>query len=189
MITAGYMLTARANNKSMSLPVPAFAGGTKAITRTPVVGTPRRAYAEMFIPGEEKLEDGEIASDGARKRQSVGDSRPGRGQHPRRSRQRRARPPGFRPRERRPRKLRESEAAGQQAQQGVPVSPARRPHGRHAHARRQLCEGGPGRRTDLLVGAQRDQASPGHAALRRSQSRRRWRGTRKPGAAPSTRTA
>jgi hypothetical protein len=42
----------------MSLPVPAFAGGTKAITLTPVVGTPRREYAEMFIPGEEELEDG-----------------------------------------------------------------------------------------------------------------------------------
>ena len=48
------------NNKSMSLPAPAFAGGTKAITLTPVVGTPRREYAEMFIPGEETLEDGEL---------------------------------------------------------------------------------------------------------------------------------
>jgi ribonuclease Z len=48
------------NSESMSLPVPVFAGGTKAITMTPVVGTPRREYAEMFIPGEEKLEDGEI---------------------------------------------------------------------------------------------------------------------------------
>ena len=47
-------------SKSTSLPVPAFAGGTKAITLTPVVGTPRREYAEMFIPGEEKLEDGEM---------------------------------------------------------------------------------------------------------------------------------
>jgi len=37
-----------------------FAGGTKAITTTPVVGTPRRKYAEMFIPGEEKIEDGEM---------------------------------------------------------------------------------------------------------------------------------
>jgi ribonuclease Z len=44
----------------MSLPVPAFAGGTKAITTTPVVGTPRREYAEQFVPGEEELEDGEI---------------------------------------------------------------------------------------------------------------------------------
>jgi ribonuclease Z len=43
-----------------SMPVPAFAGGTKAITLTPVVGTPRREYADMFIPGDEKLEDGEI---------------------------------------------------------------------------------------------------------------------------------
>ncbi len=42
------------------LPVPAFAGGTAAITTTPVVGAPRREYAEMFVPGEEELEDGEI---------------------------------------------------------------------------------------------------------------------------------
>ncbi|MFN8471502.1 MAG: MBL fold metallo-hydrolase [Anaerolineae bacterium] len=48
------------NNNPMALPVPAFAGGTKAITLTPVVGTPRRVYAEMFIPGEEELEDGEM---------------------------------------------------------------------------------------------------------------------------------
>jgi ribonuclease Z len=46
--------------KSQSLPVPVFAGGTQAITTTPVVGTPRRKYAEMFIPGEEKIEDGEM---------------------------------------------------------------------------------------------------------------------------------
>jgi ribonuclease Z len=46
--------------KSQSLPVPVFAGGTKAITMTPVVGTPRRKYAEMFIPGEEMIEDGEM---------------------------------------------------------------------------------------------------------------------------------
>jgi len=48
------------NNGSTSLPVPAFAGGTRAITLTPVVGTPRRKYTEMFIPGEEVLEDGEM---------------------------------------------------------------------------------------------------------------------------------
>ena len=48
------------NNDSMSLPVPTFLGGTKAITLTPVVGTPRREYAEAFIPGEEELEDGEL---------------------------------------------------------------------------------------------------------------------------------
>jgi hypothetical protein len=49
------------NGESMSLPAPAFAGGTKAITMTPVVGTPRREYPEMFIPGEEELEDGDHA--------------------------------------------------------------------------------------------------------------------------------
>lgn len=43
-----------------SLPLPAFAGGTMAITLTPVVGTPRRECAEMFVPGEEALEDGEL---------------------------------------------------------------------------------------------------------------------------------
>ena len=48
------------NSESMALPVPAFAGGTKAITKTPVVGTPRREYTEMFIPGEEELEEGEM---------------------------------------------------------------------------------------------------------------------------------
>jgi ribonuclease Z len=48
------------NNVFLSLPMPAFAGGTRAITLTPVVGTPRREYAEMFIPGGEVLEDGEM---------------------------------------------------------------------------------------------------------------------------------
>jgi ribonuclease Z len=60
MITTGCMLNAGTNSKSLTLPVPAYAGGTKAITRTPVVGAPRRKYAEEFIPGEEKLEDGEL---------------------------------------------------------------------------------------------------------------------------------
>jgi ribonuclease Z len=48
------------NSDPMSLPAPAFLGGTKAITLTPVVGTPHREYAEMFIPGEEQLEDSEL---------------------------------------------------------------------------------------------------------------------------------
>ena len=42
------------------LPPPSWAGGTTAITLTPVVGAPRREYAEMFVPGEEELEDGEL---------------------------------------------------------------------------------------------------------------------------------
>ena len=42
------------------LPLPTFAGGTRAITLTPVVGTPRRAYADDYIPGTEPLEDGEL---------------------------------------------------------------------------------------------------------------------------------
>jgi ribonuclease Z len=48
------------DNDLTSLPAPTFAGGTKAITLTPVVGTPRREYAETFVPGEEPLEDGEL---------------------------------------------------------------------------------------------------------------------------------
>lgn len=43
-----------------TLPAPAFAGGTHAITTTPVVGKPGRAYAEVFVPGDEALQDGEL---------------------------------------------------------------------------------------------------------------------------------
>jgi hypothetical protein len=49
-----------ADNDLASLPASLFAGGTKAITLTPVVGTPRREYAETFVPGGEALEDGEL---------------------------------------------------------------------------------------------------------------------------------
>ena len=42
------------------LPALAFTGGTKAITMTPVVGAPRRQYADMYVPGEEAIEDGEL---------------------------------------------------------------------------------------------------------------------------------
>jgi ribonuclease Z len=42
------------------LPTPAFAGGTRAITRTPVVGSPGREYPEVLIPGEEELDAGEL---------------------------------------------------------------------------------------------------------------------------------
>ncbi|WP_431298107.1 guanitoxin biosynthesis MBL fold metallo-hydrolase GntH [Tabrizicola sp. BL-A-41-H6] len=47
-------------NKTAALPLPTFAGGTKAITFTPVVGSPKRAYAEDYVPGTEPLEDGEL---------------------------------------------------------------------------------------------------------------------------------
>ena len=47
-------------NEATTLPLPTFAGGTKAITMTPVVGTPRREYAEAYVPGDEPLEDGEL---------------------------------------------------------------------------------------------------------------------------------
>lgn len=48
------------NEDLTKLPAPAFAGGTKAITTTPIVGTPAREYPEVFIPGAEPLEDGEL---------------------------------------------------------------------------------------------------------------------------------
>lgn len=48
------------SNDLEDLPLPAFAGGTEAITTTPVVGTPLREYPEMFVPGDEPLEDGEL---------------------------------------------------------------------------------------------------------------------------------
>jgi ribonuclease Z len=48
------------NDEAKTLPPLAFMGGTKALTLTPIVGTPRREYAEMFVPGEEPLEDGEL---------------------------------------------------------------------------------------------------------------------------------
>jgi ribonuclease Z len=48
------------NDESKTLPQLAFMGGTKAMTLTPVVGTPKREYAEVFIPGEEAIEDGEL---------------------------------------------------------------------------------------------------------------------------------
>jgi len=48
------------DNTPTALPAPTFAGGTTAITLTPVVGKPRHQYPENFVPGEEKLEDGEL---------------------------------------------------------------------------------------------------------------------------------
>jgi ribonuclease Z len=45
---------------TQALPAPAFAGGTQAITTTPVVGTPAREYPDVFVPGEEQLQDGEL---------------------------------------------------------------------------------------------------------------------------------
>ena len=48
------------NNESRTLPPLAFMGGTKAMTLTPVIGTPKREYAEVFVPGEEAIEEGEL---------------------------------------------------------------------------------------------------------------------------------
>ncbi|MGZ9274319.1 MAG: guanitoxin biosynthesis MBL fold metallo-hydrolase GntH [Nitrospira sp.] len=47
-------------SQSRTLPMLAHEGGTKALTLTPVIGAPRREYADQFIPGEEALEDGEL---------------------------------------------------------------------------------------------------------------------------------
>jgi ribonuclease Z len=43
-----------------TLPQLAFMGGTTAMTLTPVVGKPKREYADMYVPGEEPIEDGEL---------------------------------------------------------------------------------------------------------------------------------
>ena len=42
------------------LPSIAYMGGTQPLTATPVVGVPRREYADAFVPGQEPLEDGEL---------------------------------------------------------------------------------------------------------------------------------
>jgi len=43
-----------------TLPALAHLGGTKALTTTPIVGTPARPYADTYIPGTEELDAGEI---------------------------------------------------------------------------------------------------------------------------------
>jgi ribonuclease Z len=47
-------------SQTPTLPTLSYLGGTRAVTLTPVVGTPRRPYAEAFVPGEEPLEDGAL---------------------------------------------------------------------------------------------------------------------------------
>ncbi len=42
------------------LPTLAHLGGTWALTTTPIVGTPARAYADTYVPGTEQLGEGEI---------------------------------------------------------------------------------------------------------------------------------
>jgi ribonuclease Z len=49
-----------AAEEAADLPLPAFAGGTRAITSTPVVGSPSHDYPEVFVPGREPLNDGEL---------------------------------------------------------------------------------------------------------------------------------
>jgi ribonuclease Z len=48
------------NEQVTTLPPLSFMGGTTAMTLTPVVGKPNREYADMYVPGEEPLEDGEL---------------------------------------------------------------------------------------------------------------------------------
>jgi len=48
------------NSVSEPLPEIAYLGGAKAVTRTPVIGEPKRAYPDVFIPGQEALADGEL---------------------------------------------------------------------------------------------------------------------------------
>ncbi len=38
----------------------AYLGGTKAVATTPIIGQPSQSYAEVYVPGEEPLRDGEI---------------------------------------------------------------------------------------------------------------------------------
>lgn len=47
-------------NQANTLTALACLGGTQAMPLTPVIGTPKREYAEVFIPGEEAFEDGEL---------------------------------------------------------------------------------------------------------------------------------
>jgi predicted Na+-dependent transporter len=54
VVTQNFRRMTMTNNDPMSLPAPAFLGGTKAITMTPVVGTPRREYAEVFVPAKRR---------------------------------------------------------------------------------------------------------------------------------------
>lgn len=56
----GALANADPRRDSSSLPVPAYLGGTKAITHTPIVGKPIQPYAESYVPGQENLKDGEL---------------------------------------------------------------------------------------------------------------------------------
>lgn len=45
---------------SSGLPALAYLGGTKAITTMPIIGQPSQPYADVYVPGEEPIRDGEI---------------------------------------------------------------------------------------------------------------------------------
>jgi ribonuclease Z len=60
MAVSSVTLNAGPPGNPSPLPAPVFEGGTRAITLTPIVGTPHRKYTKMYVPGDEKLEDGEL---------------------------------------------------------------------------------------------------------------------------------
>jgi len=60
LVSGSSMVSEDARAGQGPLPAPTFAGGTQAITLTPIVGTPQKTYAPMYIPGEETLADNEL---------------------------------------------------------------------------------------------------------------------------------
>ncbi len=48
------------SERKVELPTLAHLGGTRALTTTPVVGTPAHTYADSYVPGTEQLGAGEI---------------------------------------------------------------------------------------------------------------------------------
>ena len=156
------------DNDQMALPLPTLRRGNEGDHHDAGRRARRtREYAEVFVPGDEPLEDGELrvtvlgsgnpwttrAQASASILVEVG--------NPERDLLR------LRPRGRLARELREPEAAGQPARQGVPDPPARRPHGRHDHALRQLREGRTRRRPGQGLGSERHRASSRHEVLLR----------------------
>ena len=42
------------------LPAPTHLGGTRALTTTPIVGSPAHTRPDVYVPGTEELGEGEI---------------------------------------------------------------------------------------------------------------------------------
>lgn len=53
-------INTQTTGEAHTLPDLSYLGGTQAMTLTPIIGSPKRQYPEVFIPGEEPLEDGEL---------------------------------------------------------------------------------------------------------------------------------